>query len=393
MSQFQKSADIRRNLAFSEDSISGHQEFRSRTNHISDRLRSYSAIDFYPEMVTIGVAHCDQLANLIERAGNEFLSAKTWVDGHDQYVVHHSQHFTQRVYRGCRIDDHSGLRALGANQVQSTVKMNTGFLVNADPICTGIDEGRYEVVRVLDHQVAVQGDIRHLADGRNHRRTDREVRDKMPVHHVQMEQGRSRCNRLIYLLAKTSKICRQNGRSQFDQTEPLAGSNCGNSSIVSGSAPLKLGLNHNKRVLLLSPHGVSLQLPFWICIQVDVPMLRRIPFVLLALLLALPAFATPKHLDLKKLLAQPPQKHKEFIPARAGWDGPEQVVKPNAYAERMELGTQDVGAAWIALLLPDWRIVLALGVLIIALRQLRKTTSIEQPASYQEPPADRLRAA
>ena len=80
-------------------------------------------------------------------------------------------------------------------------------------------------------------------------------------------------------------------------------------------------------------------------------------------------------------------------PARAGWDGPEQVVRPNAYVQHMEASTRNVGAEWMALLVPDWRIALLLGAAIIGLRQFRRTTPEPQEASYQQPPADTLRAA
>jgi hypothetical protein len=121
-------------------------------------------------------------------------------------------------------------------------------------------------------------------------------------------------------------------------------------------------------------------------------LLRRLAVALLAMGLVVPAFATPKHLDLKKLLSQPQPKRQEFIPARAGWDGPEQVVKPNAYAQHFETDG-DVRAEWTALLLPDWRVALLLAALIFGLRQFRRATPQEQPASYQQPPADKLRAA
>jgi hypothetical protein len=81
------------------------------------------------------------------------------------------------------------------------------------------------------------------------------------------------------------------------------------------------------------------------------------------------------------------------MPARAGWDGPEQVVKPNAYVQHLESGSRDLGAEWQSVLLPDWRIALLLAAVIVGLRQFRRTTPEEQPASYQQPPADKLRAA
>ena len=122
-------------------------------------------------------------------------------------------------------------------------------------------------------------------------------------------------------------------------------------------------------------------------------LLHKLGVGLLALAATLPASATPKRLDLKKLLSQPQQKRQEFVPARAGWDGPEQVVKPNAYVQHMEANSRDVAAEWMALLIPDWRIALLLGVAIIGLRQFRRTTPEPQEASYQQPPADTLRAA
>jgi len=96
---------------------------------------------------------------------------------------------------------------------------------------------------------------------------------------------------------------------------------------------------------------------------------------------------------LKKLLSQPQPKRQEFIPARAGWDGPEQVIKPNAYAQHFESGGRDVRAEWTALLLPNWRVALLLAALIFGLRQLRRTTPHKQATSYQQPPSDKLRAA
>ena len=122
-------------------------------------------------------------------------------------------------------------------------------------------------------------------------------------------------------------------------------------------------------------------------------LLRKFVIGLLALAATLPAFATPKRLDLKKLLAQPQQKRQEFMPARAGWDGPEQVVRPNSYVQHMEANTRDMGAEWMSLLVPDWRIALLLGAAIIGIRQFRRTTPEPQEASYQQPPADTLRAA
>ncbi len=121
--------------------------------------------------------------------------------------------------------------------------------------------------------------------------------------------------------------------------------------------------------------------------------LRKLAIGVVGLAMALPGFATPKRLDLKKLLLQPQPRREEFQPARAGWDGPEQVVRPNPYVQHMQSDSRNVAAEWMAVLMPDWRIALLVVAAILILRQFRRTTPEEQPASYQQPPADTLRAA
>jgi hypothetical protein len=94
------------------------------------------------------------------------------------------------------------------------------------------------------------------------------------------------------------------------------------------------------------------------------------------------ATATPIQPDIKKLLSTPrPTQH--FAPARVGWNGPE-VAKVSTEALPAAhfgaLGVQrDVRPTWVQLITPDWRVFLALGALILLLRQLRKR-SIPAPA-------------
>jgi hypothetical protein len=125
-----------------------------------------------------------------------------------------------------------------------------------------------------------------------------------------------------------------------------------------------------------------------------VPQLRRIGLVLLAAGLTVPAFATPKRLDLKKLLAQPPPKRQQYVPARAGWDGPEFSPKSGAYFQQFgQDSPQAARATLLKLLVPDWRVFFALLGVILVLRQLRKTTPGREPASHQQPSTDIPRAA
>ena len=108
------------------------------------------------------------------------------------------------------------------------------------------------------------------------------------------------------------------------------------------------------------------------------------------------AQATPIKPDLKKLLSQPQPRKQEYIPARAGWDGPElPAVQSNIYMEHYgaEASSRAVRASLVAAAVPDWRAVLAVVAAILLLRRLRKATPEEAPASYHEPGTDIPRAA
>ena len=118
--------------------------------------------------------------------------------------------------------------------------------------------------------------------------------------------------------------------------------------------------------------------------------------VMLTLALAMPALATPKRLDLKKLLAQPQPKRQQFVPARAGWDGPEQNPRAAVYFQQLSTpnSPQAMKATLLKVLVPDWRVVLALLSVILLLRYLRTmATPKESPASHPKPSTDVPRAA
>ncbi len=115
-----------------------------------------------------------------------------------------------------------------------------------------------------------------------------------------------------------------------------------------------------------------------------------------SILCVLPSHATPIKLDLKKLLAQPQPKKLDYVPARAGWDGPEQrPPESNVYLQRYApaASSHALRASLLAAAVPDWRAVLGLIALILFLRKTRKASSDEVPPSQQEPPANIPRAA
>lgn len=118
-------------------------------------------------------------------------------------------------------------------------------------------------------------------------------------------------------------------------------------------------------------------------------------FFLLLLAIAIPATATPKRPDLKKLLFQPQTRTEPYIPARAGWDGPEQNPKSVNYFQQLTAlnASQANRNILFNILIPDWRVIITLLATIFVLRYLKKTTPGASPASDQQPPGEIPRAA
>ena len=77
--------------------------------------------------------------------------------------------------------------------------------------------------------------------------------------------------------------------------------------------------------------------------------------------------------DIKVLLDQAKQPPPHYVPARAGWDGPEEkatdaVPNPTYDQLRREATPAELKQQLMAAAIPDWRIVLALIVMILGLR-------------------------
>ncbi len=103
--------------------------------------------------------------------------------------------------------------------------------------------------------------------------------------------------------------------------------------------------------------------------------LMALSFVLL--LSATIAGATPIKPDVRKILAQPTPAVNQFVPARAGWNGPEMPTRADlantTYDQFGPQGTaRQVHQALFAAFIPDYR---ALGAVILIILLLRRMTT------------------
>src|SRR5690606_1511652 len=71
-------------------------------------------------------------------------------------------------------------------------------------------------VRLGDHQVNVERQVRHRADGLDDDRPHGNVRYKVPIHHIDMDEVSSGSFRGPDLIAEAREVCRQYGGCNLD---------------------------------------------------------------------------------------------------------------------------------------------------------------------------------
>ena len=75
-----------------------------------------------------------------------------------------------------------------ATAVAAAIQMTRRFIVDRNGVRAGLHECRHVALRVFDHEMDIQMQLGGFANRLDHRRADRQVRDEMPVHHVDVEE-------------------------------------------------------------------------------------------------------------------------------------------------------------------------------------------------------------
>ena len=97
------------------------------------------------------------------------------------------------------------------------------------------------------------------------------------------------------------------------------------------------------------------------------------------------AYASPIRPDIKKLLAQPAAPTPQYVPARAGWNGPEistARTAPNPTYESLSpaAAARELHSTLMATMVPDYRVLVLLALVILLLRRMRKLQPIPATA-------------
>ncbi len=95
--------------------------------------------------------------------------------------------------------------------------------MNGKDIGAGGGKLRNVTVGVFDHQMHVEGEVRHLAQGGNHRWADGDVGHEMTIHDIDMQIiGAAGCKG-AYFLAETGEVGGEDGRGYFNHGESCRG--------------------------------------------------------------------------------------------------------------------------------------------------------------------------
>jgi len=146
-------------------------------------------------------------------------------------MMNQRKNLIEGVDRCGRVYDYSGLASVRCDQMKGAIEMDAGFLVDRDPSSAGFRESGDEFVRPFNHEMAIEWDFRDFAKRSNDGGPDRDIRDKMAIHHVHVKNGGSPFDSGLGFRAEASEVSRQDGGSELDhrslQLATRAWSACG----------------------------------------------------------------------------------------------------------------------------------------------------------------------
>src|ERR1700722_10269367 len=209
-------------IAIAEHGVACHKNFRARPDHVGHRIERHPAIYFDAVIQPALAAKVRKAPHFVQRTGDELLTAKARVHRHDEHIVYDIEHLGEHIHRSGWIDHNACQAIMALDQVQGAVQMTACLLMNRDPIGPRFRKSRNEFVGILDHQMAIERQLRNLAQRFDDRRPYGEIRDEMAVHDVDVYDTGSALASGAHLFAKTGKVRRKNRGCQLNQIVSLS---------------------------------------------------------------------------------------------------------------------------------------------------------------------------
>ena len=192
-----------------EDGAACDQDLGACAHDLRDSIVMDAAVNFNAEAEPVGLPNVRQQLNLLEGRVDKGLATEARIHAHDKDMVDQRENLIESMDRRGRVYDYSGLASVRCNQVKGTIEMDAGFLVDGDPISPGFGKCGDEVIRSLNHEMAIERNFRDFAKRGYDEGADGDVRDEMTIHHVHMENGGSPFDGGLDLRAEASEVSRK----------------------------------------------------------------------------------------------------------------------------------------------------------------------------------------
>jgi hypothetical protein len=193
-------------FAVAEDRRARHEHVGAGANDERSGVRVDAAVHFH---IAPGLPPLHDLADprdLRKGGVDEVLMAEPRVDGHHQHLVDVADDLLQHRRRRRRVDDDPGALAQAPDPLHRAVQVVVALPVDEERVRTRLGELVQEEVRVRDHAVGLQGQVRHPPERLHGHGSHREVRDEVPVHDVHVDPVGPGLLRRLHLFAQASEV-------------------------------------------------------------------------------------------------------------------------------------------------------------------------------------------
>jgi len=212
-SGFQELPGISTGLSVLEYSAAGDQDLGTGTHYVGDGLVMDATVNFNAEAELARLPDFRQQLNLLQGRVDKGLATEAGVHAHNQDMMNQRKNLIEGVDRCGRVYDYSGLASVRCDQMKGAIEMDAGFLVDGDPISAGLGKCRDEVVRPINHEMAIERNFQDFAKRGYDRRPDRDIRDEVAIHDVHVDDACSPFDGGLGFRAEAREVSRQDGGS------------------------------------------------------------------------------------------------------------------------------------------------------------------------------------
>lgn len=174
-------------MGAAKDVAASHQDVGTSLDKTGSRLAVDTTVNLDERMGTAATDEVAQLVHLLDGVLDEHLTAKAWIDTHEQHHIDVANDVFQQGDRTGGVERHTSLHACSMDLLNGTVQMGTGLYVDVHHHGTQTSRLLDVVLRMDDHVVDVEqfGTLaRHsLHDGK----AKRDIGDEDAVHHVEVK--------------------------------------------------------------------------------------------------------------------------------------------------------------------------------------------------------------